>query len=318
MKFRNRIVFAIAALMSALVLTYVATAQSTATVYFACVNNSSGTIHMVSQPGACSLNEILVSWNQTGPQGLTGPTGPAGPMGPVGPQGPKGDAGATGAQGPRGDTGAAGPAGGPLWLLAPFHGPLSAEWTAAHVQPDRDIQVQRVTATFKTPGTCGPVRFRVTNGNAGQDVFLPADVVQYDSGPEVIPFPLGAPLEVSLARPVNCTSGTTPADLNVFVQYAPAVGTASLTCPSGNARCGNYCTDLRMDPGNCGTCGVRCSSGICSNSQCVITGCSSDSDCGAAYYCGPAFTCTPKQTSGSLCTASDQCQSGACTNGHCQ
>jgi hypothetical protein len=65
----------------------------------ACVNISSGTIHMASGPDDCKNNEMYVSWNQEGPQGEQGPAGPTGPQGAVGPQGP---AGPTGPQGPAG------------------------------------------------------------------------------------------------------------------------------------------------------------------------------------------------------------------------
>jgi len=66
------------------------------TVFFACVNNNSGTIHITTADATCPNNEQKISWNQVGPAGPTGPTGPAGPAGPQGPAGP------TGPQGDRG------------------------------------------------------------------------------------------------------------------------------------------------------------------------------------------------------------------------
>ena len=87
------------------------------TVYYACVNNSSGTIHVVDSSDSCKHNETLISWNQQGPQGEAGQQGVAGPQGPeglpgaqgvAGPQGPQGDAGPQGIQG---ETGPQGPAG---------------------------------------------------------------------------------------------------------------------------------------------------------------------------------------------------------------
>ncbi|MEH7075142.1 type VI secretion system tube protein Hcp [Neobacillus drentensis] len=74
-------------------------AQENNVTYYACVNNSSGTIKMVDENKACSNNEVKISWNQVGPKGDTGAPGP------VGPQGPKGDTGATGATGPTGPQG---------------------------------------------------------------------------------------------------------------------------------------------------------------------------------------------------------------------
>src|SRR6516165_7323705 len=81
---------------------------------FACVNNSSGTIHIVAQNAPCQSNEISLVWNAVGPQGVPSPAGPAGPAGPIGPIGPTGATGAQGVAGPvgpQGPAGAQGPAG---------------------------------------------------------------------------------------------------------------------------------------------------------------------------------------------------------------
>ncbi len=51
---------------------------------YACVNNSSGTIKIVSATASCASNEILLVWNGEGSQGPTGATGPTGPTGPAG------------------------------------------------------------------------------------------------------------------------------------------------------------------------------------------------------------------------------------------
>ena len=58
------------------------------TTYYACTNNSDGTIRMVAAGTECRKNETLISWNQVGP---IGPMGPAGPQGPEGPPGPSSD-----------------------------------------------------------------------------------------------------------------------------------------------------------------------------------------------------------------------------------
>jgi hypothetical protein len=81
------------------------------TVYYACVNNSSGTIKMISATATCGQNEIRVEWNQQGPQGLPGPQGEQGPQGLQGEQGAIGPQGPAGPQGPQGDVGPEGPAG---------------------------------------------------------------------------------------------------------------------------------------------------------------------------------------------------------------
>jgi hypothetical protein len=40
-------------------------------------------------------------------------------------------------------------------------------------------------------------------------------------------------------------------------------------CTSGTTRCGNLCTDVRLDPSHCGGCGKACTSGLsCVNGRC--------------------------------------------------
>jgi hypothetical protein len=97
MKSKSFLIGGVAVLLLATVVT-VARAQSTVS-YYACVNNSSGTIHMVDSAGKCANNEVFIQWNQTGPkgdmgpQGATGPQGEQGDPGPAGPEGPQGPAG---------------------------------------------------------------------------------------------------------------------------------------------------------------------------------------------------------------------------------
>src|SRR6266481_1420564 len=80
-----------------------AAAASTGVIY-ACVNNSSGTIHLVGAAETCSTNEVGLAWNQQGPKGDAGPQGL---KGDTGAPGLKGDAGAQGPTGPAGLGGAA-------------------------------------------------------------------------------------------------------------------------------------------------------------------------------------------------------------------
>jgi Collagen triple helix repeat (20 copies) len=89
-------------------------ATAATVTYYACINNSTGAIRIVSQSTVCNAGEHKIQWDQTGPQG---PKGPQGAKGATGAQGPKGATGATGTQGPQGPqgvkgaTGAAGPQG---------------------------------------------------------------------------------------------------------------------------------------------------------------------------------------------------------------
>jgi hypothetical protein len=66
---------------------------STQVTYYACVNNSSGTIKMIASSDACAQNEQKIVWNQQGqpgPQGLQGEQGAPGDTGPMGPAGASG------------------------------------------------------------------------------------------------------------------------------------------------------------------------------------------------------------------------------------
>jgi hypothetical protein len=72
-----------------------AVAQTPVT-YYACRNNSNGTLRMIASAAACKSIETRISWNQVGPAGPTGPRGAQGPAGATGP---------TGAQGPVGPPG---------------------------------------------------------------------------------------------------------------------------------------------------------------------------------------------------------------------
>jgi hypothetical protein len=88
-----------------------ASAQGDPVVYYACVNNSSGTIHMISAGDSCNGNEQLVMWNSEGPPGPEGSQGPAGPPGPQGDPGLPGADGLDGVDGAPGLQGPQGPAG---------------------------------------------------------------------------------------------------------------------------------------------------------------------------------------------------------------
>lgn len=64
----------------------------TSTTVDTCVNQNG--VPIVVEAGAkCGADTTPLSWNVTGPRGLTGATGPAGPAGPAGARGPSGDSG---------------------------------------------------------------------------------------------------------------------------------------------------------------------------------------------------------------------------------
>jgi hypothetical protein len=134
-------------------------AQGGPVVYHACVNNSSGTIHMIAPDDSCNNNEQRVEWNSEGPPG---------------PQGPPGADGADGAPGPQGPPGPVGPEGlkeflvsAPAMLREPsltISWPEYRLWKAAdaHHQSQRSATTWTTTATARSTrasqawATCAP------------------------------------------------------------------------------------------------------------------------------------------------------------------
>ena len=64
--------------------------SANAIMYYACKNNSDGTVYMVAADTTCRNNYTKISWNDVGPKGDTGAQGPQGEIGPAGPAGPAG------------------------------------------------------------------------------------------------------------------------------------------------------------------------------------------------------------------------------------
>jgi hypothetical protein len=93
--------------------------------YTGCLFKSLGTVRLIDSADPkqrCLAGlEVLITWNQTGPQGSVGLQGPAGPQGPQGLSGLNGINGVDGFPGQKGDTGPAGPAGaaGPVGPAGP-------------------------------------------------------------------------------------------------------------------------------------------------------------------------------------------------------
>lgn len=98
-----------------------ASSSSSANVYQGCLNHD-GKLYRVKvnpqQPLRCYGHDMVISWNQTGPQGAVGTPGAPGPIGTPGAQGPMGSPGAKGPQGATGPAGPAGP-GGPAGATGP-------------------------------------------------------------------------------------------------------------------------------------------------------------------------------------------------------
>jgi hypothetical protein len=208
-----------------------ASPADTAPTIHACVNNSSGTIFVVSGTTACNNNAVAIQWNSQGVQGPAGPTGPAGPagpqgpVGPAGPQGLKGDTGVAGPAGPagpqglKGDTGAAGAQGpaGPAGPQGP-KGDTGAAGPAGPQGPKGD------TGATGAAGGLNQVINRDTLGTADgstADSFCKTGETAIGGAVNIIPDGTGS---VITSRPVGDTGGDSPDNGTSFIGWR-GVGT---------------------------------------------------------------------------------------------
>ena len=167
-------------------------------VIYACVSNQQGGggTRIVGSPNDCRNGEVVVQWNQVGPQGPPGSAGPIGPqgpqgpqgvMGPPGPQGAQGESGLMGPQGPQGEIGPVGPQGdvglqgemGPAGLQgAPGEsGPMGTQGLRGEIGPagpQGDTGIQ---------GEIGPMGPQGPQGEVGPIGPVGPQGVQGDTGP---------------------------------------------------------------------------------------------------------------------------------------
>ena len=217
-----------------------AVAQAATVTYYACVNNSTGDITIVSSTTTCATSAHKLQWNQEGPAGATGAKGATGATGPAGVAGPKGATGATGLvgpAGPKGATGAPGPAGvaGPKGATGPagVAGPKGATGATGLVGP---AGPKGATGATGLVGPAGPKGATGATGPAG--VAGPKGA----TGPAGVAGPKGATGATGLvgpAGPKGATGATGPAGppgaSSAFVVHCgPNVFLQSIVCPGNN------------------------------------------------------------------------------------
>lgn len=89
-------------------------------------------------------------------------------------------------------------------------------------------------------------------------------------------------------------------------------GKCALNCAGGATKCGDVCTDLKVDSQNCGACGKACDAGLfCSSSTCGFTcgGGTSLCDGGCINTTSDRFNCGG---CGTTCNAAEDCVQSAC------
>jgi hypothetical protein len=109
---------------------------------------------------------------------------------------------------------------------------------------------------------------------------------------------------------------TSDAPADTAIVDAPSEASA---CPAGQMLCSAACVDTKIDPGNCGACGTKCTSGhVCSNGQCSLSCGGGTTQCGSSCIdtnvdpnnCG---SCSHACPAGQLCSAGQcatQCGGG--------
>ncbi|MBI4704160.1 MAG: SUMF1/EgtB/PvdO family nonheme iron enzyme, partial [Deltaproteobacteria bacterium] len=91
-----------------------------------------------------------------------------------------------------------------------------------------------------------------------------------------------------------------------------SAGQGGLLCVGGTTKCGSKCTDVQLDPGNCGSCGKACAQGeVCSAGLCALV-------CfGGTIKCGGVCSDTKTDPAncggcGKACAQGEACVSSAC------
>jgi Collagen triple helix repeat (20 copies) len=212
-----------------------------------------------------SLTKTLLAcvggaWTQIAlPSGSPGPAGPQGPAGPPGTPGAQGAPGTPGAPGPKGQTGDQGVAG--PW--API-GPAGAT-SLVHVTP-------------VAPGvTCpaGGEQVDIGVDTNGDGVLEPTEVQQtvyVCNGTGPTDGGSGGGSACSIGGGTYAPGAPNPSNACQVCEPAHSTTTWSIA-PDGNACgggtcCAGACVDERIDPNNCGGCGVTCGTG-CAAGACV-------------------------------------------------
>lgn len=87
---KKSVVAVVAVVFIAVIVVFAADIPGNDGVFHGCYKQNKGDLRVVENAAQCGNNEIHISWNQSGTQGVPGPQGPAGPQGPQGQPGPGG------------------------------------------------------------------------------------------------------------------------------------------------------------------------------------------------------------------------------------
>ncbi|MBZ5689915.1 MAG: Ig-like domain repeat protein [Acidobacteriia bacterium] len=156
-------------------------------------------------------------------------------------------------------------------------GALNTPYTVATFTPDADITITRVTTQLKTAAdpSCVPAVLRVGNTTAAQDLAVAPSQSTIDSGSMSLPLTANGPVTVKLQTAASCSSGQTPGDANVLVEYRMQASGDITTCASSGQVCTTggigVCKLTHSDVNNCGACGNVCPTGsACTNGSCSV------------------------------------------------
>lgn len=86
---------------------------------------------------------------------------------------------------------------------------------------------------------------------------------------------------------------------------------ATLGCQTGQALCGNVCTDTSSDTNNCGSCGHACGAGaVCASGVCTCP--AGQTSCQSGVCADLSSNVNNCGACGNVCAAGDTCTAGAC------
>ncbi len=156
-------------------------------------------------------------------------------------------------------------------------GALNTPYTAATFTPESGITITRVTTQLKTPAdpSCVPAVLRVGNTTSAQDLVVSPSQNTIDSGAMSLPLPANGAVNVKLLTAASCSSGQTPGDANVLVEYRMQASGDVTSCASSGQVCtvggAGVCKLTQSDVNNCGACGNACGAGsACTDGSCVV------------------------------------------------
>ncbi|MFP2933967.1 MXAN_6577-like cysteine-rich protein [Pyxidicoccus sp. 3LG] len=194
--------------------------------------------------------------------------------------------------------------------------PMKAEWLSARGADHREMppgatEVFTVDVHVPPGAPPGPYTFRIVVADLDlpDERFAEGPAISVEASPPPLP-KKGIPWWWLVLGGLVIAGGAMALFLGLRDE---APETQTPTCPAGQALCGDQCTNLQADEGNCGACGNACGENLaCQEGQCVDTRCPR-----GQTPCGSACVDTAKDDKncgkcGNACGTGLFCRDGSC------